>query len=115
MRNKTKIFLLTLALFGIVLISYADRGYSKKAKVRTSMNVDVRNGFKNNLYNNLNSGLVYKGSFISNMTGGNPFVTNNLITYQKGNTIYILPASQKVFYPVNRAGDPGIQIVIGSN
>lgn len=97
-----------------MLLSYADRGYSKKARAKASMNIDTRRGFKNNLSLNLNSGLHYKGSIISGTRTGNPFVSNNLITYQKGNTIYIMPAYQKIFLPAPGEKDPGVKITIGS-
>lgn len=112
MSKKSKIILLLCILCGGVLLSYADRGYSKKSRVKTSLNIETRNGFKNQLSLNMNSGLTYKGSLISNMKSGNPFISNNLITYQKGNSIYILPASQKIFQVGDK--EPGIRIVIGS-
>lgn len=114
MSKKSKFILLLGVFCGTMLLSYADRGYSKKARTRTSLNVESRGGFKNNLSLNLNSGLKYKGSLISNTKSGNPFVSNNLITYQKGNTIYILPAYQKILLTSPEGKNPGIKISIGS-
>jgi hypothetical protein len=114
MSKKSKFLLLLGVCCGTMLLSYADRGYSKKARTKASMNIETRNGFKNNLSLNLNSGLQYKGSIISNTRAGNPFVSSNLITYQKGNTIYIMPACQKIFVATQGAKDPGVKITIGS-
>jgi len=106
--------LLVGVLTGIVLFSYADRGYNRKSKSKVSLNISTSKGFKNQLNSNLSSGLKYSGSFTSTAKAGNPYASNSLITFQKGNSVYIFPAYQKIFFNTALPSDNSTKILIKS-
>jgi len=113
MSRITKIILLSSILNGLMLISFADRGISKKSKSKISLNIANNSSFTNTLSFNLKNGLKYKGSLISNPANqGSSLNHNTLITYQKGNTIYILPYKQKVLVPEMHQGYTGMKLII---
>lgn len=114
MSKLSKIILLAGIFSGIMLYSYADRGYSSRNRSKASLNIVTKNSFKSSLSHNLTSGLKFKGSHMSNANAGNPMVSNNLITYQKGNCVYIIPVSQKIFFPADMNINPGVKILIKS-
>lgn len=69
-------------------------------KNKTRLNINTNGNLKNSISFNLKSGLVYRGSSILSKTQiGNSVVTDALISYKKGNTVYILPYKQKVLIP----------------
>ena len=111
MSRIVKIIFLGVILNGIMLISFADRGISKKAKSKISLNIASNATFTNSLSFNLKTGLKYKGSLVGNENITSPLY-NTLITYQKGNTIYILPYKQKVIVPEIHQGDTGMKLII---
>jgi hypothetical protein len=45
----------------------------------------------------LKSGYNYRGNNLLNNTGDRSIMLNTVVTYQKGNTTYILPLKKKVF------------------
>lgn len=108
------IFLLSLMVGGM-LFSFADRGIRKKSKSHVSLNVgsSVNNGFKKSLSLSFNNGLKYKGSLLlSEKKENQSFVSSSLMTFQKGNTIYILPVKQKIFVPEIKQGYTGMKLII---
>ena len=115
MSRITKILFLAVILNGIMLISFADRGISKKAKSKISLNIASNSSFNNTLSFNLKTGLKYKGSLLGNENIGSSSLYNTLITYQKGNTIYILPYKQKVIVPEIQQGYTGMKLIIKAN
>ena len=113
MSKMSRIILLLGILIGTVLISYADRGINKKSRSKVSLNINTNNSFKNSLSYNLNNGLKYKGSLISTTERVNSgYITRNLITYQKGNSIYIIPTKQKVIISDIGHGYSGVKLII---
>ena len=65
---------------------------------------------------NLKSGLSYKGSLLSSTQSGSSLVLKNVVTYQKGNTTYILPYKSKVTpIPDMRQGYGGVKLIIRRN
>jgi hypothetical protein len=98
--NKTNAMLtrkmaICAALVGITVFTFASMGGGKKSKGKklTASYVPVRTsqGFT------LKSGPTYRGSLIlSEQKERNYIAFNSLVTYQNGNTTYILPNKFKV-------------------
>ncbi len=114
MKKTIRILLFTTLLSGVLFTSFADRGVGKK-KNKVVLNIKMPGTFQSSLYFNLRNGLKYNGSLINiskssvRTTNGS---TNTLITYQKGNSIYILPYKQKVFVADSKQGFAGTKLVI---
>lgn len=115
MSKISKIVLLVAVLNGIVLTSIADRGVGKNKK-KVSLNIDTKGSAASTLSFNLKSGLKYKGSLLSKVENSkNTISYNSLITYQKGNTIYIIPHKQKMLVPDVKQGYTGMKLIIKPN
>ena len=112
MSKNFKIAFLFVTMTFVVLFSFADRGISKKNKAKVALNIPTNNNFKKALSVNLKSGLKYRGSLIvPNSVKSNNF-SSNLITYQKGNTTYILPYKQKMIVTEIKQGYTGMKLII---
>lgn len=116
MKKHLKILFISLALGGLAFSSFADRGVGKK-KNKVKLNISTDAGFKNSLSFNLKSGLQYTGSLLAQPSNSNshPSIVlphNQLITYQKGNSIYIVPFKQKVLVTETRNGYSGLKLII---
>ncbi len=113
MKKMSKIVLLSVILTGTMLFTFADRGINKKARNKVALNINTHNNFKKALSLNLKSGLKYKGSLItvSNKNNISPIISN-LITYQKGNTIYVIPYKQKMIVSEIKQGYTGMKLII---
>lgn len=116
MSKISKIVLLSVFLAGAMLYTFADRGINKKARNKVTLNIPTNNNFKKALSLNLKTGLIYKGSLIS-VSDKNNFsaISNNLVTYQKGNTIYIVPYKQKIVVSEIKQGYTGMKLIIRSH
>lgn len=114
MSKIAKKILLLGILTGTMLVSFADRGIGKKSKSKVLLNINTNNSFKNSLSFNLKAGLKYKGSLLSNpqQPGSTP---TELVTYQKGNSIYIIPYKQKIIVPEIKQGYTGLKLIIKTN
>lgn len=111
MKNSLRILSL-VTLFTIQMnLSFADRGVNKK-KNKVVLNIKTPNNFKSSLNFNLKNGLKYTGSLISNNISSSSTNANYLITYQKGNSIYILPYKQKIFVADVHQGYTGTKLII---
>ena len=104
MRKFTKKTTIILALVSVTGVVFADRGTGKRSKAKTSLNINTTSSpsLKNSILANIKNGLAYKGSFIATRqanTGVSSFSNNTLMTYQKGNTTFILPYQQKISIP----------------
>ena len=115
MLKTSKILLLSICLAG-AMYTFADRGMNRKAKNKVTLNIPTNNNFKKALSLNLKTGLKYTGSLISS-TNTNSFssLSNTLITYQKGNTIYIVPFRQKIIVSEIKQGYTGMKLIIKSH
>ena len=113
MFKYAKILLLCTILGGSMFSSFADRGIGKK-KNRVTLNISTAPTFKKSLPFNLRSGLKYSGSLtISNpRPNGGSLTSTSVVTYQKGNSVYILPYKQKVVVTEIRPGYTGMKLVI---
>lgn len=103
-------FVLLLAAF-ISGVANADRGvFYKKRKVQ--LNITTNNTLKKSIPFNLKSGLVFRGSsLLSSQQIGNSVFNTALLSYKKGNTIYILPYKQKILIPTYST-DAGYKLVL---
>lgn len=111
MKKYTKILVVFLLFCGVCLFAYADRGGFVK-KNKTQLNINPNGNLKNSIAFNLKSGLTYRGSFLMNQEKvGAAVVSDAMVSYQKGNTIYILPYKQKVFIPSYNNND-GYKLII---
>ncbi len=98
---------------GICLIASADRGgFIKKDK--TKLNIATAGSLKNSISFNLKSGVIYRGSYLFNrIRTENSLVSDEILSYKKGNTIYLLPYKQKIFIPQYTQGE-GYKLIIRS-
>lgn len=116
MTKIAKKILLLGILTGTMLVSFADRGAGKKSKNKIILNINTTSSFKNAISFNLKGGLKYKGSLLSNtQQTNNTITTTELITYQKGSSIYIIPYKQKIIVPEVRQGYTGLKLIIKTN
>lgn len=109
--------LLLLSVLSVpVLVSFADRGIGKRSKAKIMLNVTTTNSFKSSLSLNLKSGLKYKGSLLSDIQQqGGSISATELVTYQKGNSIYIVPYKPKIITPDVKPGYTGFKLIIKSH
>lgn len=114
MKRIAKIlFVTTLVFGGSIWASYADRGLGKK-KSQVKLNITTTNkNLKSSLAFNLNPGLKYTGTLITLPPKGSPANSSTqLVTYQKGNSVYIIPYKQKAISTEVRPGYTGFKMVI---
>ena len=110
MRKTVRISLLLAILTGMMFSSFADRGIGKK-KSRITINIKAPVSFNSSLNFNLRTGLKYTGSLVNtSVTNSNNF--NTLVTYTKGNSVYILPYKQKVLVADVQQGYTGTKLII---
>lgn len=106
-----------LALVSATTVVFADRGTGRKSnKVRTNLNINPSSAsLKTTILANIKNGLSYKGSFLANRQVNNTVISSNtLMTYQKGNTTYILPYKNKVAVADMAQGYTGVKLIIRS-
>ena len=112
MSKISKIVMILVILNGIMLTTFADRGVGKK-KTKVSLNIVNNTSFSKALSFNLKTGLKYKGSLLTSIEANkNSILYNTLVTYQKGNTIYIIPYKQKIVVPEMKQGYTGMKLII---
>lgn len=115
MSQITKSILIIGILAGNMLMSFADRGIGKKTKNRILINIPTNSSLKHALSFNTASGLKYKGSLLTGIQKENGvIITNNIVTYQKGSNIYIIPYKQKILVPEVKQGYTGMKLIIKS-
>jgi hypothetical protein len=96
---KTILFFLLFSM--ATQIASADRGGFRRKKSKITLNITLHNNFRSSILSNFRTGgLTYIGStLLSQQTIGHSIFENNLITYKKGSTVYILPYRQKIIMP----------------
>jgi hypothetical protein len=113
MMKKAKMMLVVVMLIGIAFSALADKGIGKKSKAKVNLNITTTNSLRNSISFNLKSGLKYTGSLLVNQQStGNAILSNTLVTYQKGNTVYIIPHRQVIAMPEMRQGYTGMKLII---
>jgi hypothetical protein len=111
MTKYSKIISVVLLVCGVCLYAFADRGGFVK-KNKTHLNINTNGNLKNSIAFNLKSGLTYRGSSsLGQEHIGNSVITESLISYKKGNTVYILPYKQKILIPEYSQKD-GYKLII---
>lgn len=115
MRQFTKSILILCIVSGNMLYLYADRGVRRKSRNKVVLNVNTNFSFRNSLNTNLNSGLKFNDSSLIEADCDNSFISGLLVnTYQKGNTVYLLPNRQKTVVPEVKHSVSGSKLVIKS-
>lgn len=116
MKRILKKSLILTVLMSIAMFSFADRGVGKKAKSKTLLNINTNSTLRNSIALNVKAGLSYKGSLITGRQTimGNSILSSSILTYQKGNTTYIIPYKHKIAIPEIKPGYTGIQVIIRS-
>ena len=105
--------LVIVVLFCTTMGAFADRGIGKKSKNRIDLNINTASGLKNSIHLNLRSGLKYTGSLLTKQQfSEHSMLTTNLATYQKGNTIYIVPYKRVIAIPDLKQGYTGMKLII---
>lgn len=113
MIKKAKMILVVLMLSGIGFSAMADKGIGKKSKAKVTLNITTGNSLRNSISLNLKTGLKYTGSLLVNQqVNGTSYLNNTLLTYQKGNTVYIIPQRQIVAVPEMKQGYTGMKLII---
>ena len=114
-KHFIKIFLLVLFV-SVACVTFADRGVGKKNKMKTVLNINTGNNFKNSILTNIRYGMTYRGSLLSTtrQTNSNAIANSSLMTYQKGNTTYIIPYKNKLTVPDMRPGYTGVKLILRS-
>ena len=100
MKKFSKIlFFLTLFSF-ICWVAIADRGGFGRKKNKIQLNITTLTTLKKSIPLNLRTGVSFKGSQLLNRKQiGSTIFNTALISYKKGNSIYILPYKQKILIP----------------
>lgn len=113
MMKKAKLILVVLMLSGIGFSAMADKGIGKKNKAKAKLNITTTTSLRNSISLNLKTGLKYTGSLLVNQqTDGKTYLSNTLLTYQKGNTVYIIPHKQVIVVPEMKQGYTGMKLII---
>lgn len=113
MTGFTKKIFIIVALISVMDVAMADRGIGKRARSKTVLNITTGASLRNSIAYNINSGLSYKGSLLSNrQVSANGMMNSTLVTYQKGNITYIIPYKHKIAMPDTRQGYTGVKLVI---
>ena len=113
MNTFTKKLLAVSILVSVVAEAWADRGVGRKIKSKPTLNITAPSNLRNAIPFNIKTGLTYKGSLLnSRQTLGSSIMNNSLITYQKGNTTYIIPYKSKITVPDIQPGYTGMKIIL---
>ncbi|MEP7109945.1 MAG: hypothetical protein ABI760_18260 [Ferruginibacter sp.] len=113
MNTFTKKLLSIAILFSIVAEAWADRGVGRKSKNKTTLNIFAPSNIKKSIAFNIKSGLSYKGSLLNIQSGeGSAIMNTSIVTYQKGNTTYIIPYKNKITVAEISQGYTGMKIII---
>jgi len=117
MLKMAKKILFLSVLTSTALGAMADRGTGKKSKNKVLLNIGTTgSSFRNLISLNSKSGLRYTGSMISSQSFTSKSINRNtLVTYQKGNTVYIIPYKQKIITPEIGKGYTGMKLIIKSH
>jgi hypothetical protein len=114
MLKKAKMILVILMLSGIGFSAMADKGIGKKNKTKITLNINnTGNSIRKSISVNLKTGLKYTGSLMANQqVNGTSYLNSTLFTYQKGNTVYIIPQKQVYTVPEMKQGYTGLKLII---
>jgi len=108
---KRSIFIFTVSMAVAFTVSADRGGVIKKNKNKPNFNIAMNSSLRNSIGFNLRTGLSYKGSLLVNK---NPMMSTSITTYQKGNTIYIVPQKQRIIVPEMKQGYTGLKLILKS-
>jgi hypothetical protein len=112
MKSISKIVFILILAGCISGIAIADRGGFGRKNNKVKLNIATVGSLKKSIAFNLRSGMAFKGSNLLNSQQiGNTLFNTTLVSYQKGNTIYILPYKQKILIP-NYSPESGYKLII---
>lgn len=114
-RFSKTVLSIVMLLFCTSHIAMADRGAGKKSKNtnKVALNINTPYNLRNSIAFNLKSGLTYKGSLlVGQQSAGSSVLNNSIVTYQKGNTTYIIPFKHKITMPEISQGYTGLKLII---
>jgi hypothetical protein len=113
MKKITKMLLFSAVLTGMAFSALGDRGIGRKSKSKISLNISGGNLLSSSIGFNLKSGLKYTGSLLMKQESNSNYLSSNtLVTYQKGNTVYILPYKQVITMPEIKPNYTGVKLII---
>lgn len=103
-------------LSSIGFSAMADKGIGKKSKSKVTLNINTGNTLRSSISLNLSAGLKYTGSLLVNQQVHSQSISSKtLLTYQKGNTVYIVPQKQVIVVPEMKQGYTGMKLIIKSH
>jgi hypothetical protein len=112
-RFTKKMLVNTTILLCIVAVALADRGIGRKSKTKTILNITAPSNIRNSIAFNIKSGLSYKGSLLNTrQQTGSAIMNTSIVTFQKGNTTYIVPYKNKITVTEIGQGYTGMKIII---
>ncbi len=113
MNTLTKKLLAFFILLSIVVDAWADKGFGRKNKNKATLNITAPSSIRNAIAFNLKSGLSYKGSLLSSRKNVAGIILNtSIVTYQKGNSTYIVPYKNKITVTEIKQGYTGMKVII---
>ncbi len=113
MNKFIKITTIGAILFSMAIVSFADRGIGRKNKSKTLLNINTEFNLRNSIAVNIKNGLAFKGSLFSNQQiSSSSMKSTTIMTYQKGNTTYIIPYKQKIAVSEMKQGYTGIKLIL---
>ena len=111
--KKAKILLVVITLSSVAFSALADKGIGRKNKTKVTLNINTSNSLRNSISLNLKSGLKYTGSLsVNQQVDGKTLLNTTLLTYQKGNTVYIIRHKQIIAVPEMKQGYTGMKLII---
>ena len=100
MNRLTKIILVLVVFNSATALASADRGGFGRKRSKVHLNITTFHSLKKSIPFNIKSGLTCRGSMlVDQQQVGTTFYNSTLLTYKKGNTVYVLPYKQKVLIP----------------
>jgi len=113
MNTLTKNLLAFFMLLSLVVHAWADKGFGRKNKNKATLNITAPSGIRNSIAFNLKSGLIYKGSLLNTRENlGGTILNTSVVTYQKGNSTYIVPYKNKITITEIKQGYTGLKVII---
>ena len=103
--RKTLITLSLMCLYGVVFGSFV--GASDKKDNKDTKNTKVYSDLKSTMHFSMKNGMTYRSNkIITTQRTEKSVIYNSLVTYHKGNTIYIIPFKQSTF--LSKFKTPGL-------
>lgn len=116
MNTLTKNLLVFFILFSIVADVLADKGFGRKNKIKATLNITAPSNIRNSIAFNLKSGLSYTGTLLNTRKNlGESILNTSIVTFQKGNSTYIIPYKNKITIVEIKQGYTGMKVIIRKN